>query len=150
MVKTVNGKEKRTFQVIEVHNKNTKLDKKATDIAMKKDLTGSHASAARKAGNALCRYKKIKGACVWFVTVREKTQGSDGKVRQYKVIRFKRDEPLVLEGRPAIEYDTKVFAVKGPLRMATAKKTMKATPSMRKTAAKKTMKPASVTASMKK
>jgi hypothetical protein len=119
MVKTINGKEKRTFQVMKVRGKDTKVDDKLTKMAMDFDLTGTPASAARKAGNKLCRYKKIKGVCVWFITVRERTQGSNDTERTYKVIRHKLKEPLVIgEGDDArtIEYETKVFSTKGSLR----------------------------------
>jgi hypothetical protein len=130
MVKTVNGKEKRTFQVMMVRGKNTKPDTTLTKMAAEFDLTGSPASAARKAGNKLCRYKKLTGACVWFITVREKTQGSNDTERTYKVIRYKLKEPLVIgEGDSArtIEYDTKVFSTKGSIRASYGKNMTKRT-----------------------
>lgn len=119
MVKTVNGKEKRTFQVTQVRGKDAKVDAKLTKMAMEFDLTGTPASAARKAGNKLCRYKKMKGACVWFITVRERSQGSSDVERSYKVIRHKLSKPITIgEGDDArtIEYDTKVFSTKGSIR----------------------------------
>ena len=143
MVKTINGKEKRTFQVTQVRGKDAKVDDKLTKMAMEYDLTGSPASAARKAGNKLCRYKNLKGACVWFITVRERTQGSNDVERSYKVIRHKLKTPITIgEGDAArkIEYDTKVFSTKGSIRAsgktkrATTKKssTKKMTKSMSK------------------
>ena len=137
MVKTVNGKEKRTFQVMMVRGKDTKPDTALTKVAAEFDLTGTPASAARKAGNKLCKYKKMTGACVWFITVRERSQGSSDVERTYKVIRHKLKEPIVIgEGDEArtIEYDTKVFSTKGSLR-ASYKKTKRAT--TKKTSTKK-------------
>ena len=119
MVKTVNGKEKRTFQVMQVRGKDAKVDAKVTKMAMDFDLTGTPASAARKAGNKICRYKKMKGACVWFVTVRERTQGSNDTERTYKFIRYKLKEPKVIgtgDAERTIEYDAKVFSTKGSIR----------------------------------
>lgn len=124
MVKTVNGKEKRTFQVTQVRGKDAKVDAKLTKMAGEFDLTGTPASAARKAGNKLCRYKKMKGACIWFITVRERTQGSGDVERSYKVIRHKLSKPITIgEGDAArtIEYDTKVFSTKGSIRASHGK-----------------------------
>jgi hypothetical protein len=155
MVKTINGKEKRTFQVTKVCDKNTKVDNKLTKMAMEFDLTGTPASAARKAGNKLCRYKKITGACVWFVTVRERSQGSNDTERTYKVIRHKLKEPLVIgEGDAArtIEYTTKVFSTKGSLRNSHVKKLIRksANKSTKKSAGKSTTKLVSKTKKNKK
>jgi hypothetical protein len=142
MVKTINGKEKRTFQVVNVRGKDTKVNEKLTKMAMEFDLTGTPASAARKAGNKLCRYKKINGSCIWFITVRERTQGSNDNEHTYKVIRHKLKEPLVIgEGNEArtIEYDTKVYSTKGSIhksykmtkRAGTKKKSTKKAASMK-------------------
>ena len=139
MVKTVNGKEKRTFQVTQVRGKDAKVDAKLTKMAMDFELTGTPASAARKAGNKICRYKKMKGACVWFITVRERSQGSSDVERSYKVIRHKLKEPKVIgegDAQRTIEYDTKVFSTKGSIRASG--KTMRA--SSKKSSTKKASK----------
>lgn len=142
MVKTVNGKEKRTFQVTQVRGKDAKVDAKLTKMAMDFDLTGTPAAAARKAGNKICKYKKMKGACVWYITVRERSQGSSDVERSYKVIRHKLKEPKVIgegDAQRTIEYDTKVFSTKGSIRASG--KTMRAGP--KKSATKKATKKSS-------
>jgi hypothetical protein len=119
MVKTINGKEKRTFQVTQVRGKDTKVNTKLTNMAAEFELTGTPASAARKAGNKLCKYKKMEGSCVWFITVRESTQGSNDTERTYKVIRYKLKEPIqrkIGDSEYTIEYDVKVFSTKGTIR----------------------------------
>lgn len=75
----------------------------------------SHASAARKACNQLCKLKNIKGQCAMIITVRETTQGSDKKELTYKVNRIKLKTPVILPGRPPMEYDTKVYSYKGTI-----------------------------------
>jgi hypothetical protein len=42
--------------------------------------TGNHQSAARKAFNVLCNHKKVKGKCMFYVTIQETTRGSGRKV----------------------------------------------------------------------
>lgn len=132
MVKTVNGKEKRTFKVVEVKDQKGKSDAKMTKVASGMNLTGTHQSAARKAGGALCRYKKIKGSCVMFITVRESSQGSEGKERTYKVRRFKLDKPLELAGR-VIEYSSDAKPIKGSVKVASKTKRATSTKKTKKT-----------------
>ena len=72
--------------------------------------------AAKKAFNAHCRVKRIRGACSLYVSVKETTQGSLKKVFTYKIRRVKLKEPMImLEGTDnefAIEYQVKGYAVK--------------------------------------
>lgn len=76
---------------------------------------GTHARAALKAFNILCKVKKIKGQCAMIITVRETTQGGDGKILSYKCNREKLKEPLVLPNGVTIEYKPVAHAHKGPM-----------------------------------
>lgn len=76
---------------------------------------GTHKRAALKAFNILCNVKKIKGQCAMIITVREITQGGAGKELSYKCRREKLDTPLILPGRPPIEYKTVAYAHKGAM-----------------------------------
>ena len=51
--------------------------------------------AARKAFTKFCKFKRIRGVCTLFVTVRETTKGSAKKVFRYKLNRHKLAKPLV-------------------------------------------------------
>ena len=104
------AKGKRSFTVVEIRkagqkNKSGSLKKTQGDGGYFK--SSNPAGAARKAFNASCRDKKIKGQCTFVVTVKEITQGSAGKVFKYECKRIKLDKPIELLGR-TIEYDTKV------------------------------------------
>jgi hypothetical protein len=104
------GKGKRSFTVIEIRkasqkNKSGSLKKTKGDGGYFK--SSNPAGAARKAFNASCRSKSIKGQCTFVVTIQEITQGSAGKVFKYECKRIKLDTPIELLGR-TIEYDTKV------------------------------------------
>jgi hypothetical protein len=71
-------------------------------------ISRNAAGAAKKAFNEHCRVKRIRGRCVLRVTVKETTQGSNGKEYTYKLLRKKLSVPLVrLEGTPnqfVVEY----------------------------------------------
>ena len=87
-----------------------KSDGCETKITKKSRFIGRNpAGAARKAFNELCRVKRIKGQCTFFVQVRETTRRSAGKIYTYKCKRNLLDEPLVLKGKEKdyeIEYST--------------------------------------------
>lgn len=76
---------------------------------------GTHARAAVKAFNILCKVKKIKGQCAMIITVRETTQGSDSKELTYKCRREKLAKPLVLPNGVTVEYKSVAHAHKGPM-----------------------------------
>lgn len=127
MVKSASGKTgMRSFTVIEVRGQNGAVDKQATRKAAEMRLVGrTHRGAASKTLSAMCRYKKIKGACSMTITVKETTQGSAGKELVYKARRVKLAKPLTIgKGDKArtIEYAPFVSAVKGSPK--TGKKSM--------------------------
>lgn len=76
---------------------------------------GTHARAAVKAFNILCKVKKIKGQCAMIITVREITQGGAGKELSYKCNRKKLDKPLTLPNGVTIEYQSVAHAYKGSM-----------------------------------
>ena len=72
--------------------------------------------AAKKAFNAHCRVKRIRGVCTLYVTVKETTQGSNNKVYTYKLRREKLKKPMVMfegtDNEYLIEYRVTGKAVK--------------------------------------
>lgn len=135
MVKSSSGKSgMRSFTVVEVRGQNGAVDAQATKKAAEMRLVGrTHRGAASKTLSAMCRYKKIKGACSMTITVKETTQGSSGKELTYKARRVKLAKPLTIgKGDKArtIEYAPFVSADKGSSAKtgkttATKSKTMK-------------------------
>ena len=75
--------------------------------------------AARKAFNALCRVKKIRGVCTLHVMVKDTTRDSktSGKVYTYKLQRKKLSKPLVMmkgtDNEYKIEYTIVAKSQKG-------------------------------------
>lgn len=112
MVKTSSGKEgMRSFTVVDAR----RVDGCPTKFKVKGD-TGRYLSrdargASKKAFTTLCRIKKIKGQCALIITMRETTQGSDGKELSYKLRRVKLDTPIKIGDR-SYEYETVVSAIK--------------------------------------
>ena len=130
MVKSASGKSgMRSFTVVEVRGQNGAVDAQATKKAAEMRLVGrTHRGAASKTLSAMCRYKKIKGACSMTITVKETTQGSSGKELVYKARRVKLAKPLTIgKGDKArtIEYAPFVSAAKTGKKTATTSKTMK-------------------------
>ena len=76
---------------------------------------GTHERAAKRAFGILCRVKKIKGQCAMIITVRETTQGGDGKELSYKCRREKLAKPVTLPNGITVEYKTVAHAHKGPM-----------------------------------
>jgi hypothetical protein len=76
--------EKRSFTIVSVSNKK---GSKSSANAGGRFESSTPASAARKAASRVCRKSKIRGQCTLFVSVKETTQGSAGKVFNYKVKR---------------------------------------------------------------
>ena len=60
--------------------------------------------AARKAFTRFCKFKRIRGVCTLFVTVRETTKGSAKKVFRYKLNRHKLAKPLVRRPKGGKEF----------------------------------------------
>ena len=98
---------KRSFQVVAVQN----VSGCVTKFAPGRYLSSNPGSAAKKAFTRLCNLKNIKGKCTFVVTVKETTQGSNGKEFTYKIERSKLKKPLVMmEGTDKefkIEFETK-------------------------------------------
>lgn len=111
MVKSSSGKlNMRSFTVIDVRKANgsaTKFPKKNPLRYINK----TPAQAALKAGHYLCDRKEIRGRCVFIITVKETTQGSDGKELTYTFKRKLLDKPIELNGR-TIKYAGRVYAEK--------------------------------------
>ena len=136
MVKSASGKTgMRSFTVVEVRDGKGVVDKQATKKAAEMRLVGkTHRGAASKTLSAMCRYKKVKGACSMTITVKETTQGSSGKELVYKARRVKLAKPLTIgKGDKArtIEYAPFVSAVKGSA-AKTGKKTAKKSKTMKR------------------
>ena len=112
MVKSSSGKEgMRSFTVVDAR----RVDGCPTKFKVKGD-TGRYVSrdargASKKAFTTLCRIKKIRGQCALIITMRETTQGSDGKELTYKLRRVKLAEPVMIGDR-SYEFETVVKAVK--------------------------------------
>ena len=112
MVKSASGKEgMRSFTVVDAR----RVDGCPTKFKVKGD-TGRYVSrdargASKKAFTTLCRIKKIRGQCALVITMKETTQGSDGKELTYKLRRVKLEEPVMIGDR-SDEYETVVKAVK--------------------------------------
>jgi hypothetical protein len=97
------------------------------------------AGAAKKAFNEHCRVKNIRGVCVFHITMKETTRGSDGDIFSYKLRRNKLKKPIIrFEGTSKqfeIEYKTEIKSVDtpttctrpgqtpGPMKHTTARKT---------------------------
>ena len=60
--------------------------------------------AARKAFTKFCKFKRIRGVCTLYVTVRETTKGSAKKVYTYKLNRHKLAKPLVRRPKGGKEF----------------------------------------------
>ena len=120
MVKSASGKEgMRSFTIIDVRKANgspTKFPKKNPLRYVNK----TPAQAALKAGHYLCDRKSIRGRCVFIITVKETTQGSEGKELTYTFKRKLLDEPLELNGR-TIKYAGRVYAEKDGKNLKSAK-----------------------------
>lgn len=54
--------------------------------------------AVKKAASRICRNSKIKGRCTIDITIRETTQGKDGKTFTYVVKRVKDPKTVVRDG----------------------------------------------------
>ena len=76
------------------------------------------AGAAKKAFNEHCRVKNIRGVCVFHITLKETTRGSDSGLFSYKLRRNKLKTPIIrFEGTSkqfAIEYKTEIKSVDAP------------------------------------
>jgi hypothetical protein len=91
---------KRSFTVVKAAHS----DGCATKFHDNSRLISRHPSgAASKAFSELCNLKRVKGGCALYISVRETTQGSNGKIFTYKCHRKKLDKPVELKGR-VIEY----------------------------------------------
>ena len=105
--------DKRTFKVVDVR-KHGGCD---TKFKGGRFVSRTASGAARKAFNALCRVKKIRGKCTLTVVMKETTKGSAGKQYSYKLHRNKLAKPLVMmRGTPQqykIEYEVTSESLRG-------------------------------------
>ena len=68
----------------------------------------------RKAFNASCRAKSIKGQCTLEVTLKETTRNGDEKIFKYVCKRIKLPEPRIVKfgkNEVKIEYDTRIVSL---------------------------------------
>ena len=78
-------------------------------------ISKSPGGAARKAFTRICRSTKVHGVCTMFVSMKETTEGSSGKVYKYRLKRSKLNPPQKVKiGKSFITYKYKnnVIAVK--------------------------------------
>lgn len=75
---------KRSFTVLSV---STNAGSKGKANAGGRYISSSPAGAALKAGNQVCKASAIRGQCTLYVKLQETTQGSSGKVYEYKIKR---------------------------------------------------------------
>lgn len=102
---------KRSFTIVDARHNDGCPTKFANKGYTGEFVSSTPAGAASKAASGLCRVKRIKGKCSFFVSVRETTQGSNKKVFKYKVTRSKRKTPIELKGR-TIEYENRTKSMK--------------------------------------
>ena len=105
MVKSSSGKAGyRSFTVVDA----SKFGGCRTKFKAGKYVSKAPVGAARKAFTSFCRLKRIRGVCTLFVTLRETTKGSAGKMYTYKLNRRRLKEPVIrFEGTPkeyVVEY----------------------------------------------
>ena len=105
MVKSSSGKPGyRSFTVVDA----SKFGGCRTKFKAGKYVSKAPVGAARKAFTSFCRLKRIRGVCTLFVTLRETTKGSAGKLYTYKLNRRRLKEPVIrFEGTPkeyVVEY----------------------------------------------
>ncbi len=113
MVKTSSGKDGyRSFTVVDA----SKFGGCKTKFRGGKYVSKSPSGAAMKAFSSFCRLKRIRGVCTLFVTVKETTRGSKGKLFTYKLNRNRLKVPIIrFEGTPkeyVVEYTRKAKSVK--------------------------------------
>ena len=105
MVKSSSGKPGyRSFTVVDA----SKFGGCRTKFKAGKYVSKAPVGAARKAFTSFCRLKRIRGVCTLYVTLRETTKGSAGKLYTYKLNRRRLKEPVIrFEGTPkeyVVEY----------------------------------------------
>ena len=84
MVKSSSGKAGyRSFTVVDA----SKFGGCRTKFKAGKYVSKAPVGAARKAFTSFCRLKRIRGVCTLYVTLRETTKGSAGKMYTYKLNR---------------------------------------------------------------
>ena len=115
MVKNASGKEGlRSFTIVNI----AKHGGCKTKFHAGRYLSRTPAAAARKAFNAHCRTKRIRGVCTLVVTMKETTKDSKKKMYSYKLNRRKLKEPVIrLEGQPGeyvVEYNSSIKSVNVP------------------------------------
>jgi hypothetical protein len=111
-----NGKDNlRSFSVVSVRDNKGNVDQRGLNVSKDMRLVKRNPlSAAKSAANLICRYKKIAGVCVMFITVKETTQGSKNKEFTYKARRQKLDTPVKV-GDVEYHYETVVKSIRGPV-----------------------------------
>ena len=101
MVKSSSGVEGlRSFTIVDVTKHGGCRTKFTGGLYKSRNPVG----AARKAFTRFCKFKRIRGVCTLFVTVRETTKGSAKKVFRYKLNRHKLAKPLVRRPKGGKEF----------------------------------------------
>ena len=106
VVSKVSGKDK-NFKVVSVLSNSGCSTKFNSDGRYSSDKTGTPLPAAKKAFSELCRVKKVRGQCTFYVTLEESFRGSNKKQFTYMLKRVKLDEPVLLgsgDNSRVIEY----------------------------------------------
>ena len=95
MVKKGNQKGFRSFTVMDA----SKHGGCSTKFVGGRYVSRNPFGAAKKAFSELCRVKNIRGVCSLVISIKETTEGSNGKVFTYKLNRMKLKDPIIrLEG----------------------------------------------------
>ena len=115
MVKTSSGKAGyRSFTIVQVG----KHGGCKTKFRGGKYVSKAPVASAMKAFSSFCRAKRIRGVCTLFVTLKETTRGSSGKLYTYKLNRLRLKKPIIrFEGTNkefVVEYTRKAKSVKVP------------------------------------
>ena len=103
----------RTFKVVNVKKSNGCVTKHDANSRYKNKSPGG---AARKAANALCLRKKIRGVCTLYVTIQECTRGCSQKQYTYMCKRSKLSPPKAtfVSLEPAILFFRSALPLKNP------------------------------------
>lgn len=98
----------RSFTIVSV---NDKRKAKGSSNADGRYISATPAGAARKAASQICRQTAIRGQCTLYISIKETTRGSNGKIFHYKVKRVVVNEQ-VNHGGVMIKHKYATFAKK--------------------------------------
>jgi len=107
----MNNKNKRSFSIVRLANRNEKDKSKTQGRYIARDVIG----AAKKAFNRECRQSKIKGQCTLIIILKETTKGSNNKRYVYKMKRVKLKKAIKIDRNNksiTINYKTNAIRIK--------------------------------------